>query len=105
MEGGSGPGRRARKDQDAAVVVREPVLAQEVLVMRDEQEAPGASVDLRIPGVPPESALVFRLTDLSESSQAGQALGDIGLDIVVEEDKGRLGCLAWLPSRQCLSGR
>ena len=60
-------GRRADEHKNAAVISGETILAKEVLVVRDEQEGPWASVDLWILRVSPKTAILLGFPDLTEA--------------------------------------
>ena len=71
------------------MLVREPILAQKVLIVRHEKKSPWTPVYLRICGVPTKPMLPFALPYLTETSQSTKPLGNIDLHVVVEQDKRR----------------
>lgn len=72
------------------MLIGEPILAQEVLIVSHEEKTPRTPVDLRIGGVSTEATFSLPLADLAESGHCAQLLGDADLDVVVEQDEGRL---------------
>ena len=82
--------------------VGESVLAEEVPVVCDEKKTPRSPVDLGVPGVPSKAALFLSLPNLAKARQASEALGDVCLNIVIEEDEWRLLGFSRLPSRHRL---
>ena len=81
---------RTDEHQDAAVLVGEPILAQEVLIVGHKEETPRTPVDLGIGGVSTEATLSFPLSDLTETGQRAELIGDPDLDVMVEQDEGWL---------------
>ena len=82
------------------MLIREPILAEEILIVRDEQEQPGSSVNLLVGCVAAETVFPLGFSNLPEPSEHVQALGHVGLDIVVEQNKRGLPRLTGLPPRQ-----
>lgn len=66
------------------MLVGEPILAQEVLVVRHKEKTPRTPVDLGISGISTEAMFSLLLSDLAEASEVAQPFGDINLDVVVE---------------------
>jgi hypothetical protein len=89
----------AGKDEDPAVRARKPILAEKVLIVRDEEEPARTAIDLWIGGVSPESTLRLLLSNLAEPTYSGQPLCDVGPDVVIEEDERRLARLPGLSGR------
>jgi hypothetical protein len=82
------------------MIIRQPLGSEEIVVVRDEEETPGATMNLRIQSVGAKSILALSLTDLTKTRQAPEPLGHCRLDVVVEQDKRRLLWLAVSAARQ-----
>ena len=66
------------------MLVGEPILAQEILVVGHEEEAPPTPVNLRIGGVPTKTMLSLLLANLAEAGETTQLLGNVRLYVVIE---------------------
>ena len=86
------------------MLVGEPILAQEVLVMGDEEETPRTPMNLGIRGVPTKTMRSLLLANLAEASEIAQLLGYVRLHIVIQQDERRLLRLALLASGHRLIG-
>ncbi|MCC7107456.1 MAG: hypothetical protein IT307_20150 [Chloroflexi bacterium] len=91
---------RADEDQHSAVVVRQSLMTQEVLVVGHEEERTRTLVNLPVRSVAPEPLLLFGLAHLAEASQALEPLGNVSLGVMVEKDKRWLLGLSAGPARQ-----
>ena len=94
------PVRWANEDQDPAVLVRESILAEKVLIMGDKEKTPRAPMNFGVGGISAEAAFSFALADLAKARQAGQLAGNVSANVVVEQDEGRLLRLLRLAPRQ-----
>lgn len=78
---------RTHEDQDTSVLVREPVLAQEVPIVGYEKETARTTMNLGIGCVPAEAMFSLLLANLTKAGQGDELLGDPHLDVVVEQDE------------------
>lgn len=76
------------------MVVGEPILAQEILVVCHKEKASRTPVDLGIGGVWAKAMFSLMLSDLAEASDVAQLFADVNLDVMVEQNEGGLSLLA-----------
>lgn len=69
------------------MVVRETLGPQEVLIVGDEEKAAWTAMDLGVGSVATEASLPLSLAYLADTRQTVEALGNLDLDVVVEEDE------------------
>ena len=80
------------------MLVGEPILAQELLIVGHEEKTPRTPVDLGIGGVSTEATFSLPLSDLAETGQRAKLIGDPDLDVMVEQNVGWLFRLSFLAS-------
>lgn len=82
----------------------EPILAQKVLIVGDEEETTRSAMDLGVCSISPESSLSGSrgISDPTKACQALETLGHRNLDIVVQQDERGLLRLSGLPPWQRL---